>query len=231
MAFRDFWRANTKDGFIMAGSFGCIQRSRLVLALCSATALILAAPGLANAQLKPNSYKWVGSDGKVHYGDYIPAAAAKDESEALFNGGKKIVSPRQQTAEEIEAAQKSKDAKIAEQEAAAERRVASDKLYLTFPRFEQLQAYERDQADRQRAAIEALTGQLNAAKTPAERQPIQAQINFAALGLDKMRSIQVDERQMWLEAQSRAREGQLPGGDTPDALPVSGKNKGGKTPQ
>jgi hypothetical protein len=177
------------------------------LAACAA----LLACSAAHAQApRASFYKWIGPDGSIHYGDHIPANASKDQSESVYANGHKNVSPRQQTPEELAAAQQAKAAQDAAQSAVQTRRVAGDKLYLTFPRFDQLQSYEHDQIDRREQAIHSLAAQQAAAKAPADKQRIGVNLADAERELEQQRLVQADERQMWLEAQSRARSGQTP---------------------
>ena len=125
--------------------------------LLAMAALLLASP-LAQAEI----YRWVDENGKVHYGDKIPAKYAKTERQKLNEQGLTVdVQQREKSAEELAAEEAAKEAKEAERIRQAEQARYDNFLLSTYP---DMGSLERARTDR----LAIMDGQITNARKSQE---------------------------------------------------------------
>lgn len=126
---------------------------------------IALALALTSTSASAEIYRWVDENGKVHYGDKIPAKYAKTEQQKLNKQGLTVETrQRQQTDEELEAIRREAEARQKQREKEVEQARYDNFLRSTYPTLDSL-----DRARDDRMAI--MDGQVrNAEKSKVDAE-------------------------------------------------------------
>ncbi len=126
---------------------------------------IALALALTSTSASAEIYRWVDENGKVHYGDKIPAKYAKTEQQKLNKQGLTVETrQRQQTEEELEAIRREAEARQKQREKEVEQARYDNFLRSTYPTLDSL-----DRARDDRMAI--MDGQVrNAEKSKLDAE-------------------------------------------------------------
>lgn len=126
---------------------------------------IALALALTSTSASAEIYRWVDENGKVHYGDKIPAKYAKTEQQKLNKQGLTVETrQRQQTDEELEAIRREAEARQKQREKEVEQARYDNFLRSTYPTLDSL-----DRARDDRMAI--MDGQVrNAEKSKLDAE-------------------------------------------------------------
>ncbi len=126
---------------------------------------IALALALTSTSASAEIYRWVDENGKVHYGDKIPAKYAKTEQQKLNKQGLTVETrQRQQTEEELEAIRREAEARQKQREKEVEQARYDNFLRSTYPTLDSL-----DRARDDRMAI--MDGQVrNAEKSKVDAE-------------------------------------------------------------